>query len=107
MTCPRCADLCLVFPIRSPAELQQALTVAGDNLCDGAIEEIALEAGWFEAIIPFRNLLEGAAVGDYVAYRFRCTSCGEVFALTAETYHGYGGSWRTERSGAIGAAFQE
>jgi hypothetical protein len=104
MTCPRCADLCVVFAIRSLGELQKAFAVAGDNLRDGTVEEIAAESGGFEPRVPFLNVLEGASPGDYVAYRFRCTSCGELFALTAETYHGSGGSWHPERSEAIRVA---
>lgn len=97
MTCPRCNDLCVVFPIRSPGELRKAISVAGDNLRDGTIEDISVEAAGFESGVPFLSVLDGAAPGDYVAYRFRCTSCGQVFALTAETYHGAGGAWRAER----------
>jgi hypothetical protein len=104
MTCPHCTDLCVIFPIRSPSELRKAISVAGDNLQDGTIEEISVETVSFEPRVPFLNVLDGAAPGDHVAYRFRCTSCGEVFALTAETYHGSGGSWRAERSEANHAA---
>ena len=104
MTCPRCSDLCVVFPIRSPGELRKALTVAGDNLRDGTVEEVAVADGEFEPRVPFLDVLDGATPGDYVSYRFRCMSCGELFALTAETYHGSGGSWRPERSEAIRAA---
>ncbi len=98
MTCPRRNDLCVVFPIRSPDELRKAISVAGDNLRDGTIEDISVEAVSFEPGVPFLSVLDGAAPGDYVAYRFRCTSCSEVFTLTAEIYHGSGGSWRAERS---------
>ena len=104
MTCPRCTDLCVIFPIRSPSDLRKAVAVVGDNLRDRTIEEIPVETVSFELTVPFLSVLEGAAFGDYVAYRFRCTFCGEVFALTAETHHGSGGSWRAERSEANRAA---
>lgn len=104
MTCPRCTDLCVVYPIRSPGELRKAISVAGDNLQDGTIEEAPVENPPFEPRVPFLDVLGGSNPGDYVCYRFRCKSCGEVFALTAETYHGSGGSWRAERSEANHAA---
>ena len=100
MSCQRCTDLCVTYPIRSPSEMRKAISVAGDNLRDGTIEDISIESATFEPKVPFLSVLNGAPPGDYVAYRFRCTSCGEVFALTAETYHGSGGSWQAERSEA-------
>ena len=36
--------------------------------------------------------LEGSAP-DVLAYDFRCKQCGATFCLSAETYHGQGGSW--------------
>jgi hypothetical protein len=29
-----------------------------------------------------------------LGYGFRCTSCGQLFSLSAETYHGSGGHWQ-------------
>ncbi|MER9758272.1 hypothetical protein NKJ46_33985, partial [Mesorhizobium sp. M0166] len=33
---------------------------------------------------------------DLLLYRFRCTTCAQVFLLSAETYHGSGGEWAKE-----------
>ena len=102
MTCTRCSDLCITYPIRSPRELDNALGIAGANLRDGTIEEVALPPGTpiLEQKVPFASVAAGTDRPDFVNFRFRCTSCGEEFALVAETYHGSGGSWKPEREGA-------
>jgi hypothetical protein len=102
MTCNRCSDLCVTYPIRSPRELDKALAIANANLQDATIEEVMLPSGTpiLEPRVSFASLAAGTDRPDLVNYRFRCTSCGEAFALVAETYHGSGGSWRPERAGA-------
>ncbi len=34
---------------------------------------------------------------DYIEHTFQCTTCGMRFMLSAETYHGCGGSWNILR----------
>lgn len=101
MSCQRCDDLCIVFPIRAPADLRKAIAVAGDNLRDGTLEEIALGSSVLEKQLPFSSVTAGAQVGDLVLYRFRCTTCGELFSLSAETFHGSGGAWCPDREGSV------
>jgi hypothetical protein len=104
MACPSCTDLCVEFPIRSPGELRKVFSVVADNLQDGTIEEIPGVPEIYGDQAPFLELQAGAAFGDFVACRFHCTTCAEIFSLLAETYHGSGGSWRPERSEAIHVA---
>lgn len=99
MACERCNDLCVTYIIRTPSELNKAIVVASENLKDGTIEEIPSTAPIFERHIPFAEIAAGSNTTDLLEYRFRCRGCGEVFSLTAETYHGSGGSWQPEREG--------
>jgi hypothetical protein len=102
MTCARCSDLCVTYWVHSPRELEKALAIAISNLRDGTTEEIALppESPTLERKVSFASVAAGIDRPDFVNFKFRCTSCGETFALVAETYHGSGGSWRPEREGA-------
>lgn len=96
MTCERCADLCVLYPIRKPREFRRALAIAAENVADGTLSEVPdpeappLDQPTFAAVAA------GGQWGDFTTFRFRCTQCGECFVLFAETYHGSGGSWRPE-----------
>jgi adenine-specific DNA methylase len=90
--CERCAALRRRFNIRSPADLSQAIRVARVNIADGTIEEVpSLSRVLHE---PFSAISADGPWEDVVGYGFRCTSCGQLFYLSAETYHGSGGEWR-------------
>ena len=99
MACGRCSDLCITYLIRTPGELKKAIIVAADNLKDGTIEELSSGVPILEPAVSFASVAAGTVMPDLLAYRFRCKSCGEVFSLAAETYHGSGGSWQPEREG--------
>ena len=105
MSCDRCNDLCIIYPIRTPGELKKALVVVADNLRDGTLGELPAHPPIFDLSVPFASVVAGTARPDLIAYRFCCNSCGETFSLTAETYHGSGGSWHPEREGASREAF--
>lgn len=40
MTSERCADLCVLYPVRTPRELRCALAIAAENVADGTLSEI-------------------------------------------------------------------
>ena len=105
MACDRCNDLCITYPIRTLGELKKAIVVVADNLEDGTLEELPENPPIFDPSVPFASVVAEKARPDILAYRFRCNSCGEVFSLTAETYHGSGGSWHPEREGASREVF--
>ncbi|MDO8651016.1 MAG: hypothetical protein Q7R66_02365 [Undibacterium sp.] len=102
MSCHQCQDLCIEYRIALPTELRKAIKIAHENIIDGTIEEILSKADR-SGQIPFIELAKSGAWDDVLCYRFRCQECGEAFCLTAETYHGSGGSWKPERKGAIRA----
>jgi len=96
MSCSRCQDLCVTYRIRTPGELTKALSIVTENLADNTLEEIKSRDSSFERYVPFDSVATGSAGIDLLAYRFRCTSCGQVFTLLAEAYHGSGGAWEPE-----------
>ena len=89
--CLHCVGLRQRFKIRSPGELEKAIRVVRDNVSDGTIIEIPSRSG--HASIPFSALNSKGPWDDVVGYAFRCASCGQLFYLSAETYHGSGGEW--------------
>lgn len=105
MACNRCHDLCITYPIRTPGELRKAIVVAAGNVKDDTIEEVLVQGPVVEPYVPFDHVVTETASPDVLAYRFRCKNCGEVFSLTAETYHGSGGSWHPERESASRETF--
>jgi hypothetical protein len=90
--CERCSALRQRFTIRVPADLRQAIRVARDNLADGTIVEVPSASPIYRE--PFSAVTESGPWDDVIGYGFRCTSCGQLFSLSADTYHGSGGEWR-------------
>jgi hypothetical protein len=43
---------------------------------------------------PFSSISAEGPWNDIIGYGFDCTNCGQLFSLSAETYHGSGGEWR-------------
>ena len=95
MTCEKCQDLCVRYEIRSPRELGRAIVIAQQNVDDGTVSELIEKKPL--GLPPFKELLPKGPWDDLVAYRFKCNTCGELFSLHAETYHGQGGAWEPER----------
>ncbi len=98
MSCEKCQDLCVRYEIRSPRELGRAILIARQNVDDGTVSEL-IDSNPL-GLPSFTSLQAEGPWDDIVAYRFKCTACGEVFSLHAETYHGRGGAWEPERKAA-------
>jgi hypothetical protein len=94
MACAQCNDLCVRFPIRQPNDLRRAIDIAKQNVADGTISELNEPSP--SSQVSFSALSAGENWSDVVAYKFKCNSCGELFSLHAETYHGSGGYWEPE-----------
>jgi len=86
--CTACDHLQVVWPIRTPGELSKALDVVQANVADGTLLDQSED--------EMRGLSDDEPWPDYIELRLRCRACGTRFRLTAETYHGTGGSWRIE-----------
>lgn len=88
--CPSCKDLDIEFKIRFPSDLRQAIAVTRDNLADGTISDATVGGDGK----PFDELVSSGRWDDVLHYRFQCNTCGKLFELHAETYHGSGGWWK-------------
>lgn len=101
MSCHRCAALCVEYRISTPSELQRALAIARENLADATIEEMPCAAVGAMGAPPFSEVSPRGPWRDVLDYRFRCTTCAQVFELHAETYHGSGGAWRPKDPASV------
>ena len=88
--CSSCKDLNIEFQIKLPSDLRQAIAVTRDNLADGTISDITMGGDGR----TFEELISSGKWDDLLRYRFQCNACGQLFELTAETYHGAGGWWK-------------
>jgi len=68
------------------------MQVAKENVADDTLCLLPKETG--EWSTPFGDVsLDAGIRDDFVHYVFKCKSCGQIFKLYAETYHGRGGAW--------------
>ena len=99
MFCDRCADLCVRYAIRTPGELKNAIKIASQNIDDGTLIEIPANSPLSQ--VTFESLVKGDRWDDLVYHKFKCTNCGEIFVLHAETYHGSSGYWEPELARSV------
>ena len=88
--CPSCKDLNTEFQIKLPSDLRKAIAVTRDNLADGTISDVTTGGD----CKPFSELVSSGKWDDVLLYHFQCNTCGQLFELSAETYHGAGGRWK-------------
>jgi hypothetical protein len=98
MTCPECQDLSS-HEFRSPDDLIHALRLAAEEANRGVLEPVEDKApkGVAEEEALYSALESGAMPGA-VRYRFRCTTCGDLFTLAADMRDGTGSWTREERA---------
>jgi len=85
----------------TPSDLRDVLRRTKTGLAEGLLEP---DDWWPPGQLRFEQPSFGAleAAGpwpDHIEYYFRCTGCRSLFRLSAETYHGAGGSWSSAGSG--------
>ena len=92
MACEECRELGS-HEFRSPDDLIHALRVAAEEANRGVLEPLAERkpAGVAEEEALYSAIDAGAMPGK-VLYRFRCTTCGDVFTLDADMRSG-SGTW--------------
>jgi hypothetical protein len=88
--CSSCKDLNSEFQIKLPSDLRKAIAVTRDNLADGTISDVTIH-GFCKS---FDDLVSLGKWDDVLLYHFKCNTCGQLFELSAETYHGSGGWWK-------------
>jgi hypothetical protein len=94
MSCERCDELHQLIEIRSPGELAKAIRVIQANIEDGTLEQTQ-RADVGASTTPFRSVPDSGPWDDILLYEFACRSCSSRFRLSADTYHGRGGEWRS------------
>jgi hypothetical protein len=99
MACEECRDL-TAHEFRSADDLIHALRVAAEEAARGVLEPVVegASSGTAEQEALYSALRSGAMPRS-VHYRFRCTTCGEMFALEADVHAG-SGSW-TRKQGSV------
>ena len=88
--CTHCKDLNTEFRTKLPADLRQAIAVTRYSLADGTISNVTTGRD----CKPFDELVSSGKWDDVLLYHFKCNTCGQLFELSAETYHGAGGWWK-------------
>ena len=101
--CKHCKEVCQKFKIALPKDLEKAISVVRDNLADGTIIESSF---WPENILktqtePFSKVDSKGPWDDILIYYFECPECNQLFKLSAETYHGAGGSWQPIKENSL------
>ena len=97
MSCDECREL-QTHTFRSPADLLHALQVAAAEVDRGALirlDRVELSDIERESL---ESVFASEALPDNVRYRFKCSVCGDLFELCAETYRGMGGWTRQDKS---------
>jgi len=98
--CPSCKELHVEFVIKGPGELAKAIRIAQANVADGTLETIEPpNASVLGSSASIDRIKSDGPWNDVVFYLFRCVKYGARFKLSAETYHGSGGSWSPEDDG--------
>ena len=90
MTCEECRDL-ETHAFRSPADLLHALQVAAAEVDRGALVRVDREELSDFDREALESVIASEALPNTVRYRFKCSVCGDLFELVAETYGGQGG----------------
>ncbi|MES9980651.1 MAG: hypothetical protein ABW107_18115, partial [Candidatus Thiodiazotropha sp. 6PLUC5] len=89
MSCDRCIRLISGTPIKLPSDLKRVIKKVDEAVNNGVLKY----AGAGQSGEPFEQLAKGGHWGDIVNNYFSCASCGQLFNLHAETYHGAGGAF--------------
>ena len=93
MSCDNCRRLTPGTPIKVPDDLRRAINMAAEAVKSGVLKyEGAGSSGE-----PFEPLARGGYWSDFVSNYFSCKTCGQLFHLHAETYHGAGGAFEKIR----------
>ena len=92
--CVVCASLREEYSIGNAKILGKSIRLIKANILDQTIVEV-------DSLQPFApdsfaSFCDSKTWPDYINCLFRCTSCGMLFRLEAETYHGSGGSWEID-----------
>ena len=94
IVCNACDTFDVEVEIHGPQQLRGIVVKI-----QAAVEAGILQSNEFEssrALIgqpAFSDLDLDTTIPDVMRYYFECSSCGSVFGLLVETFHGQGGTW--------------
>lgn len=94
MSCTRCEHMAVEPQAASPGQLRQLLSGAQAEIRSGVLEEREHPSDGGRPP-PFLKLPKAGPWPDAFSSGFRCTSCGQTFARSGETYHRSGGHRRS------------
>lgn len=94
MPCEECRDL-NTHEFRSAADLVHAVQVAATEVDRGVLERINVADRSLPEQAAIDSAFSSGTLPEVVQYRFRCTQCGDEFALSADIGTGEG-KWTRE-----------
>jgi hypothetical protein len=100
VSCEECREL-QTHTFRSPADLLHALQVAAAEVDRGVLIRVNRDELTDRERESFESALASEALPNNVRYRFKCSVCGDLFELHAETYSGTGGWTRQGKPDAL------
>jgi hypothetical protein len=92
--CEACDTFDTEVAIHGPGQLRRIVSKIQAAVSDGVLRCNEFESS--RALIgqtPFSELNLDQSIPDVLRYYFDCVSCGDVFSLEAEAFHGQGGRW--------------
>lgn len=95
MSCEECRDL-QTHEFRSPDDLLHALQVAAAEADRGVLARVHVDELSAPEQEAMQSIFETQSLPNTVRYRFRCTVCGDLFELWADTSDGSGAWTRQE-----------
>jgi hypothetical protein len=101
MSCEECREL-QSHEFRSPDDLLHALQVAAAEVDRGVLARVQVEELSASEQEAMQSIFASRSLPSTVRYRFRCTVCGDLFELWADTRDGSGAWTRQEETPCSG-----
>jgi hypothetical protein len=89
MSCDECREL-TTHRFRSETDLVNAIRLAAEEVDRGVLAPVVARDRTIPEEMAIGSALQAGALPDAVLYRFKCTVCGDEFALSGDTDQGSG-----------------
>lgn len=80
--------------VKSPNDLRLLLSEIRSEVGKETLRQLPAKEGGWQTEIAIQKIPEEGPWPDYIEIDFEVTQSGERYRLTAETFHGCGGSWQ-------------
>ena len=101
MPCDSCTHLCIRHEIHLLSQLRKTIGTILKNIEDSTLAEVPDINTATGKHSPISEISMDGPFDDWVNHQFQCASCGELFSLSVETYHGSGGAWKPVNPASI------